>query len=165
MLEQTDILILYRETVIFLDRLSREVREGKNVMLASQFARWLQFSGLNKVFETYPCNRPHCEVDAVVLEKKTKDLLFECGELFRGGRADPKYAASDIAEINRKLDTVLLTLARPMSVTTIVNAPKPELKGDADSLPRLNDMDVAVDASGFVERRSVPVRPLFANNL
>lgn len=104
---QTDIFILYRETVNFLDRLAGEVREGKNVMLASQFARWLQFSGLNKIFKENPSCRKNLEVNAGVVERKTEDLLFECGELFRGGKADPKYAASDIAEINRKLDLLM----------------------------------------------------------
>ena len=105
--EITDAAWLYKETVNFLDVLAREVREGKNVMLASQFARWLQFSGLIKIFEAYPSSAPHLVSDAAAVSTKVNDLLFDCGELFRGGKFDPKYAASDIAEINRKLDEIL----------------------------------------------------------
>jgi hypothetical protein len=105
--EISDAVWLQKETVNFLDQLAREVREGKNVMLASQFGRWLNFSGVIKVLEAFPSSRPYLEVDAVVVQDKLNDLLFDCGELFRGGKFDPKYAASDIAEINRKLDEIL----------------------------------------------------------
>jgi hypothetical protein len=89
----------------FIERLSREVREGKNVMLASQYARWVEFSGLVRLLEL---------VDrGANLGKKLNDLLFECGEMFKDGKADPKYAASDIAEINRKLDLLLVHGHKP----------------------------------------------------
>lgn len=39
------------ETNRMLDGLSRDVRECKNVMLASLCARWLQFSGLLAILE------------------------------------------------------------------------------------------------------------------
>jgi hypothetical protein len=97
----------WKETVNRLDSYARDVREAKNVMEASNFARWLLFSGLIGIFEMNPSSTPHLIVDADAVTKKVKDLLYECGELFRGGKADPKYAASDIAEINRKLDTLL----------------------------------------------------------
>lgn len=87
------------ETHFKLAALSREVREGKNVLYASQFARWLQFSGLVRLLELVS--------DGVSIQKELGDLLFECGEIFKGGKVDPKYAASDIAEINRKLDLLL----------------------------------------------------------
>jgi len=31
-------------------------------------------------------------------------LVMACGDLYKGGKANPKYAESDIAEINDKLD-------------------------------------------------------------
>ncbi len=102
-----ELLWLASELDCFLDRLAREVRENKNVMLASQFCRWLQFSGLVKILERLPAVKEPVPFDAKVLRKKVDDLLYECGELFRGGKADPKYAASDIAEINRKLDLLM----------------------------------------------------------
>lgn len=105
--EAANLHLTFKETVNFLDRIAREVREGKNVMLASQFARWLRFSGLIKIFADNPSAVPYLEVDASIVSTKVEDLIFECGELFRSGKIDPKYAASDIAEINRKLDLLL----------------------------------------------------------
>jgi hypothetical protein len=92
------------ETSRILDGLSRDVRECKNVMLASLYARWVLFSGVLALVQRESGSR--------ALAKQVDDLLFECGELFRGGKHDPRYAASDIAEINRKLD-LLLVRARP----------------------------------------------------
>jgi len=104
-IDEADLHWLWKETVARLDRLAGLVREGKSVAEAADFCKWLQFSGLSKLFQVFPQAAP-CVVDHVVIEKKIRDLLFECGELFRGGKADPKYAASDIAEINRKLDII-----------------------------------------------------------
>ena len=46
-------------------------------------------------------------MDAGIVQKKVDELVSECSELFQGGKADPKYVASDIAEINRKLELLL----------------------------------------------------------
>ncbi len=97
---------MWRETDRFLDTLAESVREGKRVMEASNFCRWLQFSGVVSLLKENPSPSP-LRVDGEALRKKLDDLLYECGELFRGGKHDPKYAASDIAEINRKLDLLL----------------------------------------------------------
>jgi len=103
----------WKETVNRLDSLARDVREAKNVMEASNFARWLDFCGMIQIFRDNPSTQKHLEVDADVVQKKVRDLIYECGELFRGGKADPKYAASDIAEINRKLDTLTMLANQP----------------------------------------------------
>ena|ERR1700722_20092407 len=87
---------LWKETVNRLDSLARDVREAKNVAEASNFARWLQFSGILMLFRNNPSTTKHLEVDESVVRKKIDDLIYECGELFRGGKHDPKYAASDI---------------------------------------------------------------------
>ena len=96
---RADLLWMASETFSFLDRLLGEVREGKNVLLASQFARWLEFSGLLKVFEGLE--------GGAVIRAADKELLYQCGEMFRLGKADPRYVASGIAEINRKLDLLI----------------------------------------------------------
>ncbi len=110
---------LWKETINRLDSLARDVRECKNVMEASRFARWVDFSGLIQVFELNPCAHEHCKVDAAAVQKRVNDLIFECGELFRGGKADPKYAESDIAEINRKLDSLTALVKADVPVTVI----------------------------------------------
>jgi hypothetical protein len=111
---------VYRETMRTLERLSREVREGKNVLEASTFVRWLNFSG---VLELLQLLRQDGQ-DFTALPKKVGELIQECGEQFRGGRVTPKYAESDIAEINRKLDVLLSSNARPLDISISVGSPK-----------------------------------------
>ena len=118
-IESHTVAWLWKETVNRLDSLAREVREAKNVMEAANFARWLQFSGIFQIFKDNPSSKAYLEVNANVVEKKTRDLIYECGELFRGGKADPKYAASDIAEINRKLDDLIrVAVFKPLASTS-----------------------------------------------
>lgn len=103
------------ETCRYLETLGREVREGKNVVEAANFARWLRFSGVLDLFSRYAL--PDQTFPA--FERKIVDLLDACGEHFRGGRTVPNYDQSDIAEISRKLDVLLAVNARPV-VTTVV---------------------------------------------
>jgi hypothetical protein len=98
---------MWRETDRFLDSLAQSVREGKRVTEASNFARWLLFSGLLSFLQENKDPQSSLPFDPDALRKKADKLIYECGELFRGGKHDPKYAASDIAEINRKLDLLL----------------------------------------------------------
>lgn len=86
-----------------LETLARSVRENKAVNEASNYCRWLQFCGLINLFKLNP-QPPPLRVDAAEVTKLLRDILYECGERFRNGKADAKYAESDIAEINRKLD-------------------------------------------------------------
>jgi hypothetical protein len=106
---------IHAETVRYLDSLAREVREGKNVLPAADYGRWLQFSGVLDLLTKFAPP----DLDLPPLDRKLADLLQECGEHFRGGRVDAKYAQSDIAEINRKLDLLLSGNARPVSDVVI----------------------------------------------
>lgn len=115
--DRVQLHVMWRETDRFLESLARDVRENKRVMEASQFCRWLNFSGFVKLLELNPQDAP-LRVDGKGLQKKLNDLIYDCGELFRGGKHDPKYAASDIAEINRKLDDLTQRLSPPSSETT-----------------------------------------------
>jgi hypothetical protein len=92
-----------------LDSLARDVRECKNVYLVSVFVRWLQWSGVINIVNL------GSETAGKNLEKKLRDLIYECGEMQRGGKIDLKYSASDIAEINQKLDVLVLALAKKIS--------------------------------------------------
>jgi hypothetical protein len=95
------------ETAHYLADLARCVRECKRVDEASRFARWLIFSGILDLCREDTSAAMHADR----LAREASDLQMECGELFRGGKADPKYAESDIAEINRKMDAMASILA------------------------------------------------------
>jgi len=121
----TDSVLLHRifsETRRKLEEFLKSVREQKHVMEASSFVRWLQFSGIFPLLEQSP-QKPPLLVDVAILRNLVTDVVFECGEAFRNGKADPKYAASDIAEINRKLDVIaahVSTLSPPLTATAAV---------------------------------------------
>jgi hypothetical protein len=108
---------LYSETVRYLDSLARVASEGKNVSEAANFCRWLRFSGVFTLFEGYALSGQNFPS----LDRKVTDLLQVCGEHFRGGRVDAKYAQSDIAEINRKLDVLLASSARPVASDKVIS--------------------------------------------
>jgi len=123
----TDTVNLHRvwsETTRFLETIHREVREGKSVMEWSRFGRWLRFSGVLEILEANPQKFP-VEVNGKALRAKVEDLLSDCGEKFRTGKADPTYAQSDIADINRKLDIIarhVATISPPAIKTPEVDA-------------------------------------------
>jgi hypothetical protein len=94
-----------------LKELSRDVRECKNVDTASDFSSWLMFSGVCDLLEMFP----DLSKDFLQLRKAAKDLHCDCGEIYKcgKGKVQPKYAQSDISEINRKLDILMSERAKP----------------------------------------------------
>ena len=112
--------------------LAREVRECKSVNEASRFCRWLQFSGVLKLLQSHP--QP--DVDFRTLQRKMNDIIFDCGEHYKGGRADAKYGASDIAEINSKLDFLLSKIPQATKQTdSVVEVEEPSLAASPVMLP------------------------------
>lgn len=112
--------VLWRETNRVVDSLTQAVSECKRVDEASSFGRWIRFSGVLQILEAHPASFP-LAVEGKALAKKVSDLLYECGELYKGGKHDPRYAASDIAEINRKLDILAAHIGKsspPLTATT-----------------------------------------------
>jgi hypothetical protein len=97
---------LWAESSRVVEQLSRLVAQGKSVDAASLFGRWLVFSGVLEMCERNP-QVGLVEVRGRELRLGVEALVFECGELYRTGKANPRYAETDIAEINRKLDFVL----------------------------------------------------------
>jgi len=104
-LTPVEVYRLWQETDRRIDSLTRSVRECKRVDEASTFSRWLQFSGILEVLERNSC-KSVLPVDGRGLRLKVKELVAMCGELYRQGKASARYAESDIAEINRKLDVI-----------------------------------------------------------
>jgi len=108
-----------RETSRHLDLLAQNAREGQNVMEAVNFARWIQFSGVCRLLERH--SLPDRKYPS--LRKQAEDVIQDCSEHLRGGRVAPKYAESDISAINRKLDALLASAARPVDVSISVRSP------------------------------------------
>ena len=73
---------IWSETDRRLDSLTRCVREGVQVDEASNFARWLRFSGLLTLLQPYEQEVP-LPIRAAELRRKCEDLIYECGEWYR----------------------------------------------------------------------------------
>ena len=102
-----------------LESLACQAREGKNVMEAADFARWLQFSGVLTLLERYAL----ADQDFTLVRRAVTELLSECGEQFRGGRVAPKYSESDIRAIKNDINEIRACLARKTTVTVVTTSP------------------------------------------
>jgi hypothetical protein len=102
--DSVDLHWLYRETMLRLSVLAERCREGVDVSAASEFARFVQGSGLIKLFRSNPQAEPF-EVDGAKVEKAVRDLLWDCGERLR--RALPGMVeASALERVHHKLDLI-----------------------------------------------------------
>jgi len=97
--------VLARQTENRLSVLRKDVSECKSVDEAANFTRWLRASGVLALLERFSTDGV-LPVDGKSLSKLSETILSDCGDLYRNGKATPRYAASDIAEINRKLDII-----------------------------------------------------------
>lgn len=105
---------LYKETCDYLERLERAVQQGRGVDEASHFARWLQFSGLYKIFEAYP-QPPPLEVNGKKIRELGERVVAACGVIYKGGKLPLNPSQSTTDEINAKLDILLSNFAKPIS--------------------------------------------------
>jgi hypothetical protein len=101
---------IHSETMRLLEAYAVEVRECKNVQEASRFCRWLQMSGITSLLESHPQE----DVDFRTLARKSQDIVFDCGEFFKGGKVSPRYAESDITEIHKRLDFLTSIFQKPI---------------------------------------------------
>jgi hypothetical protein len=104
---------IYKETKSRLETLSCRVSEGRDVLAASEFARWLSFSGIIKLLESNPQPEP-LKVDGAFLRWNTEQLIQQCNERFRTNSVDPNFKAADFKSLHDKVDTIagyLSTLA------------------------------------------------------
>jgi len=105
-LDNVQLHVLWRETNTMLDSLARSVREGKRVDEASNYCRWLRFSGILEILQQNPKPFPLI-VNGAELRQKIEDVLFECGELYKGGKPPlPKYSDSDMAQVLERLESL-----------------------------------------------------------
>lgn len=106
--------VVWKETMARLHSLERSVQEGRAVDEASNYGRWLNFSGLIKIFEAYPQPVPLL-VDGLAMRQLTDKLVSACGEIHKGGKMPHNPSQSTVDEINAKLDYLLSQTAKKIS--------------------------------------------------
>jgi len=97
---------LWRETKGRLELLDKRAREGKQVDEASEFARWVRFSGLRYVFEAFD------ESSWRTLDKLVVQTLDDCAAYWKREPQGPWVSLSELEAVNQKLDRIAGELLR-----------------------------------------------------
>jgi len=116
---------LWKETVLRLDSFSQRVQLSECVDEAADFARYVMFSGLCRLFEANPSAEP-LKVDGPLARWKAEELLRECQERYRTNDVSSHVDKSVLDAINRKLDLIAGQVSR--IPTSKAQAPRPELR-------------------------------------
>lgn len=107
-----DVVVLhtiYRETLTHLESYEKRALEGKDLMVALDFTRWIQWSGILKLLKAYPAQGV-CKVDGAFLEWKAREVQEMVQLQFRTKQI-PRLPASTLDQINHKLDLIAGRLA------------------------------------------------------
>jgi hypothetical protein len=120
---------IYGQTVNQLDTFSKRVQEGRDVESASDFARWLSFSGILLLLERYPnqvqSHHP-LKVDGSFLRWKCEQLIEACNERFRTNSLNPAFEKKEFESMHEKIDRVAGYLSKLTAARTINVEPIPE---------------------------------------
>ena len=91
-----DILRIANETENYLDTLQARVNEGKCIDMASEFARWLQFSGISEL-----CAKL---ADNPRVRSKCKELLTDVNWRYERNNTAPKVEKIQFESLSEKID-------------------------------------------------------------
>jgi len=120
---------IYGQTVNQLDSFSKRAQEGRDVEAASDFARWLSFSGILMLLERYPnqvqSHHP-LKVDGSFLRWKCEQLIEACNERFRTNSLNPAFAKKEFESMHEKIDRMAGYLSKLTAASTINVEPIPE---------------------------------------
>jgi len=122
-----------------LSVLERRVQEGRDVDAASEYARWLSFSGLLKLLEANSQPAP-LVVDGCLLESRCDELIRMCGERFKTGDRSPNLKAKELQSLHDKIDLVAGYLSRLNVPTLTVGSASTGVHG----APAVRDPEIRV---------------------
>ena len=122
--------VLYCQTQQKLQTYWNRVQECKDVQQASEFARWLETSGIVRLLTDNPQGEP-LPVDGAAVHRKIQDLLFLCSEKWKGG-AVKVVELSEVEKLSQKIDSLADTVDRLKGTKTVEIYSEPILP-----LPRL----------------------------
>jgi len=112
-LDKVALHVIWRETHNRVEVLRARVREGSDVMAASEFSRWLQFSGILRILPEQPFPLP-CHGKA--LSREVELLVTECGEWFANHERSnvqphPQIPRTELERINAQLASLTAAVA------------------------------------------------------
>ena len=113
---------IYGQTVNQIDAFSKRVQEGRDVEAASDFARWLSFSGICLLLERYPnegqSHNP-LKVDGRLLRWKCDQLIEACNLRFRTNNLNPSFEKKEFESLHEKVDRMAGYLSKLTAARTI----------------------------------------------
>jgi hypothetical protein len=83
-----------------LDVLTQRANEGKDIVTASEFARWLTVAGLPKLIAAFSKD------DGEKLDQKASALVEECNERFRTGSKEPKFQEVQLRSLQEQISNL-----------------------------------------------------------
>lgn len=93
----------WNETKDRLEAYHRRVQEGRDVWAAVEFARFVRWSGLVKLFEENAQGEP-LKVDGAYIRWKAEELERCCTERFRTNSTEPTLTAAYLQSLHDKID-------------------------------------------------------------
>src|SRR5262252_6463793 len=96
---------LYSETHMRLDRYTRLVNEGKELMAALDFTRYLIWSGVIQILEQNAQDGP-LKVDGSLIRWKCEELQRLVHDRFRSNDTAPHMATAELETLHDKLDKI-----------------------------------------------------------
>jgi len=121
-IDKVNLHVIWRETNTRVDVLRARVREGVDVMAASEFARWLQFSGVLRLLREQPYPLPCRRAE---LTGKVEQLVAECGDWFANHERSnvqphPQIPRTELERISAQLNGLTAAVAKltPSNVET-----------------------------------------------
>jgi hypothetical protein len=96
---------IWSETIGRLDSFRRRVAEGRDVMAASEFARWVFFSGLIGLFKEN-AQDGFFRVDGALIQSKCEQLIESCNERFRSNDVSPHFDSAEFKSLHEKVDCI-----------------------------------------------------------
>lgn len=113
--DETDLHFMWKSVKSRLETLDKRAREGNEVDEASDFARWIEWSGLTKLFDEFPAGPPF-EVSGSAIRRLAREVLFDCELWWKKNPRGPWVAKSELEAVNQKLDLIAARLALHTSI-------------------------------------------------
>ena len=115
---------IWSETDRRLDSFANRVREGRDVMAASEFARWLFFSGIITLCKENSAPAP-LKCDGALLQWKCEQLISQCGEYFTTNGQSAGLKETQLVSLHEKVDRLASNLELVAGHVSKLSPPAP----------------------------------------
>ena len=147
---------IWSETMGRLEAFSRRVSEGRDVIAASEFARWVFFSGLIQLCKENSQDG-FFKVDGALLQWTCDQLIERCNERFRTNNLEPSFRAEEFQSLHDKIDRMAGYLSRLSVAPAVVVNPLPRDGSNFDVISGgLDDSQGWGSAAAGARQRAAP---------